>query len=178
MKKSPKIIIWIILLIIILITSIFILKYKAQQPENSKICCNNTCFNIEIADTDAARQVWLMYRESMSNNNWMLFVFDKAWTYSFRMKNTLIPLAWIRLDSELNIVDIILMDPCKTEECPSYKPQSQAQYVLEINQWLITEKWMLRTWDNCELFYSKPDFLKRELYRKIKWNWNVLKSKF
>ena len=25
------------------------------------------------------------------------------------------------------------MDPCKTEQCPSYKPRSEAQYVLEIN---------------------------------------------
>jgi uncharacterized membrane protein (UPF0127 family) len=50
------------------------------------------------------------------------------------MKNTLIPLAGIRLDSQLKIVDIILMNPCKTDECPSYKPESEAQYVLEINQ--------------------------------------------
>jgi uncharacterized membrane protein (UPF0127 family) len=32
------------------------------------------------------------------------------------------------------------MNPCKTEQCPSYKPQSEAQYVLEINQSLISEK--------------------------------------
>ena len=50
------------------------------------------------------------------------------------MKNTLIPLAGIRLDSDLKIVDIIQMDPCKAEECPSYKPQSEAQYILEINK--------------------------------------------
>jgi uncharacterized membrane protein (UPF0127 family) len=50
------------------------------------------------------------------------------------MKNTLIPLAGIRLDSELKIVDIILMNPCKTQECPSYKPKSVAKYVLEVNQ--------------------------------------------
>jgi len=81
----------------------------------------------------------------------MLFVFDTMWTYSFRMKNTLIPLAWIRLDSDLTIVDIIQMDPCKTEPCMSYKPQAEAQYVLEINQWLISEKWLLHIWDECEI---------------------------
>ncbi len=67
------------------------------------------------------------------------------------MKNTLIPLAWIRLNSELKIVDIVLMDPCKTEECPSYEPKAEAQYVLEINQWLISEKWLLKIWDNCKI---------------------------
>jgi uncharacterized membrane protein (UPF0127 family) len=44
-----------------------------------------------------------------------------------------------------------LMDPCKTEECPSYKPKAKAQYVLEINQWLISERWLLHVWDICKL---------------------------
>lgn len=126
-------------------------KYGAWEIENPKICCNNKCFNLEIAADNESRQLWLMYRESMSDNDWMLFIFEESWIHSFWMKNTLIPLAWIRLDSDLKIVDIILMDPCKTDECPSYTPQSEAQYVLEINQWLISEKWLLNTWDECAL---------------------------
>ena len=154
MRKSPKTIIWIIIFIIILLLTFILLKKKVREFKPQKICCNNSCFNIEIADNDTSRQLWLMYRESMSNNDWMLFIFDKIWTYSFWMKNTLIPLAWIRLDSNLNIVDIIQMDPCKTKKCPSYKPKSEAQYVLEINQWLISEKWLLHIWDSCELINS------------------------
>jgi hypothetical protein len=92
-----------------------------------------------------------MYRESLSENDWMLFIFEENWIHSFWMKNTLIPLAWIRLDSNLKIVDIIQMDPCKTEQCPSYKPKSESQYVLEINQRLISEKWLLNIWDKCKL---------------------------
>ena len=122
-----------------------------EEKKYSKICCNNNCFNIEIADDNESRQLWLMYRESLPENDGMLFIFDKIWTYSFRMKDTLIPLAGIRLDSDLKIVDIIQMDPCKTDECPLYIPKSKTQYVLEINQWLISEKWLLHIWDNCEL---------------------------
>ena len=155
MKKSYKITIWITIFILLLITSFFVFKYETWETENPKICCNNTCFNIEIANTPELRQLWLMHRESLSNEDWMLFIFDQVWTYSFWMKNTLIPLAWIRLDSDLKIVDIIPMDPCKTEKCPSYKPQSKAQYVLEINQWLISEKWFLNIWDFCELSWIK-----------------------
>ena len=151
MKKSSKITIWIIIFILLLIISFLIFKHEAGETVNSKICCNNNCFNLEIADTPESRQLWLMHREFLPDNNWMLFIFDKVWTYSFWMKNTLIPLAWIRLDSDLKIVDIIHMEPCKTEECPSYKPKSEAQYVLEINQWLISEKWLLHIWDDCEL---------------------------
>lgn len=153
MKKSSRIIIWITIFILLLITSFLVFKYEAWETENQtpKICCNESCFNIEIADDNESRQLWLMYRESLPDENWMFFIFDKMWTYSFWMKNTIIPLAWIRLDSDLKIVDIIQMDPCKTDECPSYKPKTEAQYVLEINQWLISEKWLLHIWDNCKL---------------------------
>ena len=153
MKKLSRIIIWITIFILLLITSFLVFKYEAWETENQtpKICCNESCFNIEIADDNESRQLWLMYRESLPDENWMFFIFDKTWTYSFWMKNTIIPLAWIRLDSDLKIVDIIQMDPCKTDECPSYKPKTEAQYVLEINQWLISEKWLLHIWDNCKL---------------------------
>jgi uncharacterized membrane protein (UPF0127 family) len=153
MNKSVKITLWIILFFIILIISFFIFKHETWELENQykKICCNNKCFDIEIADNKESRELWLMYREDLSDNNWMFFIFDNLWIHSFWMKNTLIPLAWIRLDSNLEIVDIILMDPCKTEECPIYTPQSDAKYVLEINQWLVSEEWLLNTWDKCEL---------------------------
>ena len=155
MKKSYKIIIWIIIFILFLTISFLIFKYEAWETDNPEICCNNTCFNLEIADTPESRQLWLMYRESLSNKDWMLFIFDQVWTYSFWMKNTLIPLAWIRLNSDLKIVDIIPMDPCKSEPCTSYKPKSEAQYVLEINQWLISEKWLLKVWDSCKLILNQ-----------------------
>ena len=151
MRKSYKITIWITIFILFLIISFLTFKYEAWETDNPKICCNNTCFYLEMADTPELRQLWLMYRESMSDEDWMLFVFDQVWTYSFWMKNTLIPLAWIRLDTDLKIVDIMSMDPCKSEPCTSYKPQAEAQYVLEINQWLISKKWLLHIWDKCEL---------------------------
>ena len=154
MTKNVKIVIWIITFILLLIVSFLAFKHEAGENQPEKICCNNTCFNLEIADNDELRKLWLMYRESLSDSDWMLFTYNTPWIYSFRMKNTLIPLAWIRLDSELKIVDIILMDPCKTPECPSYTPNSSAQYILEINQPLIREKWLLNIWDKCELINS------------------------
>lgn len=153
MKRSSKITIWIIIFILLLVVSFLVFKYEAWET-SPKICCNNSCFNLEIADDEESRQLWLMYRESMSDNDWMLFIFDKMWIYSFWMKNTLIPLAWIRIDSDLKVVDIIQMEPCKTEWCPSYIPKSESQYVLEINQWIISEKWLLHIWDKCKLIHN------------------------
>lgn len=176
MKKIIGIIIWII--VIIVLTIVIILSNKPIKT----ICCNidtkNTCFDIEIADDNESRQLWLMYRESLPEYSWMLFVYTQPWAYSFRMKNTLIPLAGIWLDENLKIVDIIQMDPCKTEQCPSYKPNSKAQYILEINQRLISEKWLLSVWDTCHLILSKNGITKNNFIRKLIWNFNVIKSKF
>ena len=161
MKKIAIIITWIILIILFLVIVLF--EYKTPQ-----ICCNNKCFKIEIANSDESRQIWLMHRESLWENDWMLFIFDEQWFYSFWMKNTLIPLAWIRINENMKIVDIIRMDPCKTEQCPSYKPQSEAKFVLEINQWLISEKWLLSVWDSCELINSKFKWITRIFKNKTK----------
>lgn len=122
----------------------------------SQICCHSseweTCFDLEIADNNETRQLWLMYRKSLSENDWMLFIFEKSDFYNFWMKNTLIPLAWIRLNQNLQIVDIISMDPCTTQECISYSPKNKAKYVLEINQNLITKQ-ELKIWTQCRLVY-------------------------
>lgn len=138
-----------------LIIFFLILKYNIWNTKFTKFCCkekewdNTICFDVEIADNNESRAQWLMYRETLSDDRWMLFVFDKLEKYSFWMKNTIIPLAWIRMDDSMKIVDIIPMNPCKTDKCPSYIPSNDSMYVLEINQKLITEKSVLKTWDFC-----------------------------
>jgi uncharacterized membrane protein (UPF0127 family) len=75
-----------------------------------------------------------MFRETLAEEMGMLFIFDQEDFHSFRMKNTLIPLDMVRLNSNLQIMDIQQAEPCKTDDCPSYLPSSKAQYVLELNQ--------------------------------------------
>ncbi|MDR2540708.1 MAG: DUF192 domain-containing protein [Candidatus Peribacteria bacterium] len=75
-----------------------------------------------------------MYRETLSDDAGMLFVFSEEALHSFRMKNTLIPLDMLRLSSIFQIVDIQEAEPCTADPCPSYLPTKKAQYVLELNQ--------------------------------------------
>ena len=48
------------------------------------------------------------------------------------------------MDENLKIVDIVSMTPCKTEYCVSYEPSDVAKYVLEINDYLISEDNLLQ----------------------------------
>jgi uncharacterized membrane protein (UPF0127 family) len=56
-------------------------------------------FTVEIADTAEERAQGLMYRESMPQSGGMLFLYDYPQPLSFWMKNTLIELDMIYLDS-------------------------------------------------------------------------------
>lgn len=130
--------------------------HKIQRPiKINEICCVaekwENCFDIELAIKDEERHLWLMYRDYLPEFSWMLFIFEKSEIHSFWMKNTLIPLAWIWLDENLKVVDVIPMNPCVTEQCESYVPWDVAKYVLEINQNLINDEKLFTIWSQCYL---------------------------
>ncbi|MDP3963754.1 MAG: DUF192 domain-containing protein, partial [bacterium] len=89
---------------------------------------------LEIADTPEARSQGLMYRESLPENQGMLFVFEQNNQGAFWMKNTLIPLDIIFIDETKRIIEILPMDPCRTDPCALYLPPSPYRYALEVNQ--------------------------------------------
>lgn len=94
---------------------------------------NKSCFEVEIADTNSERMVGLMDREYLKNETGMLFIFENEDIYPFWMKNTLIPLDIIWINSNLEVVHIERSVPCVTDECIIYTPSEKAIYVLEIN---------------------------------------------
>lgn len=106
-----------------------------------------TKLNIEIADTDYDVQTGLMYRNSMKENQAMLFVFPTMRERFFYMKNTRIPLDLIYLDNNKYIVSFQENAiPFDLSSLPSTVP---AQYVLEVNAGLA-EKWLLEVGDRIE----------------------------
>lgn len=89
---------------------------------------------VEIADEWNELQKGLMFRENLPEDEGMLFVFPRSGNYAFWMKNTLIALDAIYMDANGTIVDIIQMDPCILDPCPTHVPDSEALYVLEVNK--------------------------------------------
>jgi uncharacterized membrane protein (UPF0127 family) len=72
----------------------------------------------------------------------MIFIFEKDDVHRFWMKDTLIPLDMIRLDSWLQVIYIANAIPCKQAVCPIYSTDKLARYVLEINGWLASKIWL------------------------------------
>ncbi len=96
--------------------------------KNDNLLCS---VNIEIADDDAKRTQGLMYRDTMAENEAMLFIFPDEGERSFWMKNCIIALDIIYVSNEKRIITIQKNTvPYSEASVPSNGP---AQYVVEVN---------------------------------------------
>ena len=96
---------------------------------------------VEVPDDREEFARGLMFRNHLPWNAGMLFAFNEEEPRRFWMKNTLIPLDMIFVDSSSKIIDIKEnVPPCEQEECPSYPSREPAQYVLEVNAGFVQEK--------------------------------------
>ena len=86
--------------------------------------------NIEIAQDEFKRQLGLMKRSEMNNDEGMLFIFPNSEMQSFWMLNTRIPLDIIYADSNKTIITIHKNTaPLSLSSYPSSAPSN---YVVEV----------------------------------------------
>ena len=110
----------------------------ARPPQGSSwVIFGSDTVQAEVADTPAARQQGLMFRESLDPGDGMLFVFEEELRHSFFMRNTLIPLDIAWLDRAQVIVDIQQMEP-ETEEL--HTPAQSALFALEVPRGWFAEE--------------------------------------
>ena len=90
--------------------------------------------NVEIAKTDIERKNGLSNRQYLGDYDGMWFIFDEDVKNSFWMKDMLIPLDIIFVDSSGFIVDIKDNNAsCTDSYCPNITSSTSYRYVLEVN---------------------------------------------
>lgn len=111
--------------------------YGKEVVQDSSVRFPGVQFGVEIARTAAERTRGLMFRESMPQDQGMLFIFDDDTPRNFWMKNTLISLDMIFVDKDGKVVSVREnVQPCREKDssfCPTYSSVLPARYVLEIN---------------------------------------------
>lgn len=117
------------------------IKQEAAQDstEIQRVRIGNKIFNIELADSPAERQRGLSGHSPLEDDEGMLFIFEKADTYGFWMKDMLFGLDILWLDQDGRI--IYIEREILPETYPKvFTPKEPALYVLEINAGLTDKK--------------------------------------
>ncbi|MBZ9728561.1 DUF192 domain-containing protein [Salegentibacter sp. JZCK2] len=103
--------------------------------------------DIEIADNAYEHQTGLMYRESMEDDQGMLFIYDDEAPRAFYMKNTYIALDIIYFASDSTAVSF--QKNAQPEDETSLPSEAPAQFVLELNAGLADD-WNIEVGDKID----------------------------
>ena len=92
----------------------------------------------DVANTEATRQIGLMFRQKMAKQDGMLFVFPEIGYHAMWMRNTLIPLSVAYMDERGVILSIHEMQALSDV---AHQAAGPARYALEMNAlWFSTNK--------------------------------------
>ena len=102
------------------------------------VSLDGVIFPVELAITSPERQQGLSDRPALAPGSGMLFIFEAEQGLSFWMKNMHFPLDMVWIGAGCTVVDISRDVPAplpgtKNSDLPTYSPEGDAQYVLEIN---------------------------------------------
>lgn len=146
-KWSISILLMFVGLIVLLIVFSDVFVTNTENATNEQLAfvtffpTNSTSVVItcELASSPEERLVGLMFREELSADEGMLFVYESPHNVSFWMKNVLIPLDIIFLNETGTVINAEEADveiDVPDEELRSYCSASPVLWVVEVNQGL------------------------------------------
>jgi uncharacterized membrane protein (UPF0127 family) len=88
---------------------------------------------VDVADEAEERRRGLMGVENLPGDEGMAFVFDEPVDSTFWMKDTPIPLSIAFVDEDGRVIDVLDMEPCEADPCPSYGIDEPYVLAIEAN---------------------------------------------
>jgi len=134
-NSSWKIRLWFLIVFAILVSVLFIILIIPNFDNRDKVCFSDGyCIYVDVKDTYEERALGLMFRETLNENEGMLFIFEELSTSPFWMKNMKIPIDIIFISADKKIVSISTNAiPCNKpdNECELYYSEAPYLYVVE-----------------------------------------------
>jgi uncharacterized membrane protein (UPF0127 family) len=107
-------------------------KDPEAAPKFKKILVGKTPLRVEVVETLEKQERGLMFRQSLPENEGMLFVYREPQELAFWMRNTFIPLDIVFVGADGIILNIHQARPL--DESVLYRSAGSAKYVIETNQ--------------------------------------------
>jgi uncharacterized membrane protein (UPF0127 family) len=101
-------------------------------PMFRKILVGKTPLRVEVVETLEKQERGLMFRQSLPENEGMLFVYREPQELAFWMRNTFIPLDIVFVGADGIILNIHQARPL--DESVLYRSAGEAKYVIETNR--------------------------------------------
>ncbi|MEM9771706.1 MAG: DUF192 domain-containing protein [Cyanobacteria bacterium P01_D01_bin.73] len=109
--------------------------------------------HLEIAETPAQQSCGLMFRDRLPDNRGMGFPFDPPDEVSFWMRNVPVALdmVFVAHDPSIgeshsgvvgrsySVLEVITAPPCAESQCPTYGPDGEVAWVIELAEGRATE---------------------------------------
>ena len=119
----------------LVLASVPLLSQAQGEPQSRlariKLGAGMHLIDTQLAQTPEQRQIGLMWRKDLPQNEGMLFVFEQPSVQCFWMRNTLTALTAAFLEDDGTIVNLEDMKPQSDDSLCSTKP---VRFVLEMNQ--------------------------------------------
>ena len=130
------------IVILLLFSAFIVLQIDKNPAPKAKVTIDNQTFSVEIATTSAEQQLGLSGRNSLPQDQGMLFVFKTPERYAFWMKGMKFPLDIIFIkDNKIVSISHNVPAPKDANESnlPIITPDAPANRTLEINAGLASK---------------------------------------
>jgi uncharacterized protein len=111
-----------------------ILAQEQKQNQTALVTVGGVNLITSLSTTPDAQSKGLAIRDSLNENEGMLFIFETPQKYSFWMKDMKFPIdiIWINQDGKIVHIEKDLPPCVFLLPCPSYAPKDDSLYVLEV----------------------------------------------
>ena len=144
------ILIALVLIIIIVVYFSFSVFYFKTEFGKGKVIVSGKAINVDVALTAEAQYQGLQGKNSLANNEGMLFVFKEKHYQNFWMQGMKFPIDIIWLDDN-KIIGFVENAPVPKDSnnIPTYTSPSEVNYVLEVKSGFVKEN-NIKVGDNIE----------------------------